>query len=242
MVSGSCSSHVLHVFKLAVNYVLLYFTFNVSKSCPGSFSSAGSLLVRPALTPRVSPGPFRSCPYHHSRPRAVLYPHLMPRSPARRSLACVQTCPAVRNHHLPCRQPAREPWLRLRRHLRSPPTDVRAGPQTRKAALKETRLCSGSASCPVTPPSGMWRKFMTSSDLCQVRRGHSFLQSGTHPSTRFDAQFLYLQHNKMKNECCFYYLAVAMGQSSVVLQKAESDKICSVLRVLCLLFMYMCIV
>lgn len=109
----------------------------------------------------------------------------MPHSPARRSPACVQTCPAVRNHRLPCRQPAREPWLRLRRPLRSPSTDIRAGPQTRKAALKETRLCSGSASCLMTPPSGMWRKFMTSSDHCQVRPGRSLL------------------HVTEKNGCCW---------------------------------------
>lgn len=224
MVSGSCSSHVLHVFKLAVNYVLLYFTFNVSKSCPGSFSSAGSLLVRPALTPRVSPGPFRSCPYHHSRPRAVLYPHLMPRSPARRSLACVQTCPAVRNHHLPCRQPAREPWLRLRRHLRSPPTDVRAGPQTRKAALKETRLCSGSASCPVTPPSGMWRKFMTSSDLCQVRRGHSFLHVAEWNAPQHKIRCTIFVPPTQQNEEWMLFLLFSRCNGSVISGVAKGRK------------------
>lgn len=161
---------------------------NVSKSCPSSVCSDGSLLVCAALTSRVSPRPFRSGPCLPSRPREALYPPLMPHSPARRSLACVQTCPAVRNHRLPCRQPAREPWLRLRCPLRSPSTDIRAGPQTRKAALKETRLCSGSASCLMTPPSGMWRKFMTSSDHCQVRPGRSLL---------------HVTEGKLKNGCCW---------------------------------------
>lgn len=132
--------------------------------------------VCPALTSRVSPCPFRNCPCRHSRPRGAPCPPLMPRSPARRNPACVQTCPAVRNHRLPCQQPAQGPWLRLRPRLRSPSTGTPAGPRTRKAALKGTQLCSGSASCPTTPPSGMWRKFMTSSDHCQVRPGHSLLR------------------------------------------------------------------
>lgn len=132
-------------------------------------SSFSVMIHFSALTSCVPPCPFRNCPCHHSRPKPALCHHLMPRSPARRSLACVQTCPVVRNRHLPCRQPAREPWLRPQPHLRSPSTGIQAGPQTRRAALKGTRLCFANASYQMTPPSGMWRKFMTSSDHCQVR-------------------------------------------------------------------------
>lgn len=122
-----------------------------------------------------APSPFRSCPCHHSRLKVALYHHLMPHSPVKRSLACVPTCPVVRNHRLLCRRPAREPWLHLQPHPRFPSTGTRAGPQTWRAVLKEMRPCSDSASYPTTPPSGMWRKFMTSSDHCQVRWGDTLI-------------------------------------------------------------------
>lgn len=131
-----------------------------------------SFVLRPALTSPVPLCPCRSCPCHHSELKAALCPPLTPPSPAKRSPACVQTCPVVRSHHLPCRRPAREPRLHLQPHLRSPSTGIPAGPQTRRAP-KESRLCSDSASYRMTPPSGMWKKFTTSSDHCQVRGGQS---------------------------------------------------------------------
>lgn len=138
--------------------------------CPSSvLLRSHSFLKCPVFTSCLPVCLFRSYPPHRCRLRAVLYPHPMPRSPVRRSPARVRTCPATKSHHLPCQQPARDPWPLLRSQLRSPSTGIRAGPRTRRAALKGMHLHSVSASYPTTPPSGMWKKFMSSSDHCQVR-------------------------------------------------------------------------
>lgn len=111
---------------------------------------------------------FRSCPRRRSGPREGPCPRPTPRSPARRSPAPVRTSPATRSRRLPCLQPAPGRWRRLRLPLKSPSTGIPAGPRTRRAPRTGTALRSANASCPTTPPSGMWRKFMSSSDHCQV--------------------------------------------------------------------------
>lgn len=112
----------------------------------------------------------RSCPPPRSSLRAALYPHRIPRSPARRSPARVRTCPATKNRRLPCQRPAQDPRLLHRHQHRSPSTGIRAGPRTRRAALWEMHLRSVSASYPTTPPSGMWKKFTSSFVHCQVSK------------------------------------------------------------------------
>lgn len=128
-----------------------------------------SFLKCPFLTSHLPVCFFRSYPPRRSKLRACLHPHPMPRSPARRSPARVRTCPATRSRHLHCQQPALDPWPQVQSRLRFQSTDIRAGPRTRRAALNGMRLHSASASYPMTPPSGMWQKFMSSSDHCQVR-------------------------------------------------------------------------
>lgn len=112
---------------------------------------------------------FRSCPLRRSRLKAVQCPRRIPRSPVRRSPARARTCPATRSRRLRCLPPAQDPWLLPRPRLTSPSTGIPAGLQTRTAALGETQPRSVSASYPTTPPSGMWRKFTSSSVHCQVR-------------------------------------------------------------------------
>lgn len=114
----------------------------------------------------------RSWPRHHSKLRAVLYPRHIPPSPVRRNPARVQTCRATRSHRLPCQQPALDLWLLLRLQPRSPSLSAvsRVGPRTRRPALGEMEHRSVSALYPTTPPSGMWRRFMSSSVHYQVSR------------------------------------------------------------------------
>lgn len=120
-------------------------------------------------TASVSSRRFRSCPRRCSGPRGVPCPRPTPRSPARRSPAPARTSPATRSRRLPCLRPAPGPWPLLRLPLKSPSTGVPAGPRTRRAPRTGTAPRSVSASYPTTPPSGTWRKFMSSSDHCQVR-------------------------------------------------------------------------
>lgn len=140
--------------------------FDVSNSVPAVLHWRAIYLRDTSLTSCPSPCYSRSCPRHRSGLRAVLCRHHTPHSPARRSPAPAQTCPATRSRHLRCLQPA---LALLRLPLKSPSTGIPAGPQTRRAVQKGKALCSVNASYPTTPPSGMWRKFMSSFDHCQVR-------------------------------------------------------------------------
>lgn len=165
---------ILYSFEVSVQYKsyllpLLIFAACLTQ-CPSSvLLMSQSFLKCRALTSRLTILLFRSCPPHHSRLRAVLYPHHIPHSPVRRSPARVRTCPATRSRRLPFRQPALGPWPLLRPQHRSPSTGIRAGPRTRRAVLLEMHLHSVSASYPTTPPSGMWKRFTSSFVHCQVR-------------------------------------------------------------------------
>lgn len=120
-------------------------------------------------TASVSSRHLRNCPPRRSGTRGVPCPRHTPRSPARRSPAPARTSPATKSRRPPCRRPARGPWLLLRLPLKSPPTGILAGPRTRRAPRTGTARRSLNASYPTTPPSGTWRRFMSSSDHCQVR-------------------------------------------------------------------------
>lgn len=120
-------------------------------------------------TASVSSPRFRSCPRRRSGTRGVPCPRHTPRSPARRSPAPAQTSPATRSRRPPCQRQARGPWPLLRLPLRSRSTGIPAGPQTRRDPRTGTAPRWLNASYPTTPPSGTWRKFMSSSDHCQVR-------------------------------------------------------------------------
>lgn len=150
-----------------------HYSFNLScfKPCPHSFVYWWAISFSNAqLWCHAYVCLFRSCPCHRSRLRKVLYHHPMPHSPVRRSPAYVQICPAMRSHSLLCRQPAQEHWFLLQLQLRFPSTGIQAGSQTRKAALKERHICLVNAFYPTTLPSGTWKKFMSLSDRCQVRK------------------------------------------------------------------------